>query len=132
MAGNKNIDQTSVIDLRENQLINVYVKCFGGTGEQGVSSNKKVSVLCESKTAFKYLYIETMNQEQVNVIQTMTKKTLAKDEDCICYECELNGTRKLGKTDHQPTKKKRVNGEFYFLNKTKMCSSVIWNRMRKL
>ena len=124
MAGNKKIDQTYVIDLRENQLINVYVKGFGGTGEQGVSSNEKVCVLCESKTAFKYLHIKTMNQEKINVIQTMTKNILVKDEDRICYKCERKATRKLEKTDHQPTKKKRVSDEFCFLNKTKMCSSV--------
>ena len=114
MAGHKKIDQTSVIDLRENQLINVYVKGFGETGEQGVSSNEKVCVLCESKTTFKYLHIKTINQEKINVIQTMTKKILVKNEDHICYKCEWKATRKLEKTDHQPTKKRGSVMNFAF------------------
>ena len=89
MAGNKKIDQTSVIDLRENQLINVYVKGSGGAGEQGVSSNEKVCVLCESKTTFKYLHIKTMNQEKINVVQTMTKKYWSKMR--IVFVISVNG-----------------------------------------
>ena len=70
--------------------------------------------------------MKTMNQEKINVIQIMTKKALVKYEDRICYKCEQKAARKLGKTDHQPTKKKRVSDEVCFLNKTKMCSSVAY------
>ena len=124
MVGNKKIDQTSVIDLQQNQLINVYTKGFGGTGDQGAILNERICVSCGSKTAFKYLYIKTMNQEKIHVIQTMTKKTLNKDKDCVCHKCERKAGRQLEKSDHQPTKKKRVSDELCFLNKTNMCASV--------
>ena len=52
MVGNKDIDQTSVIDLLQNQIINVYTKGFGGTGDQDAILNEKICVLCGSKTAF--------------------------------------------------------------------------------
>ena len=93
MVGNKKIDQTSVIDLWQNQLINVHTKGFGGTGDQDAILNERICVLCGSKTAFKYLYIKTMNQEKIHVIQTMTKKTLDKDKDCVCHKCEWKAGR---------------------------------------
>ena len=132
MVGNKKIDQTSVIDLRQNQLINVYTKGFGGTGDQDAILNERICVLCGSKTAFKYLYIKTMNQEKIHVIQTMTKKTLDKDKDCVCHKCEWKAGRQLEKSDHQPTKKKRVSDELCFLNKTNMCTRCCIMKLKPL
>ena len=65
-----------------------------------------------------------MNQEKTHVIQTMTKKTLNKDKDCVCHKCERKAGSQLEKSDHQPTKKKRVSDELCFLNKTNMCTGV--------
>ena len=97
------------------------MKGCGGAGDNDAAKSIKFCVICQSRNAFKYRNIKTMDKEKINVIQTMASKSLAIDEDHICSKCETIVARKITKSDHWPAKKQRVITELCFLSKVDKC-----------
>ena len=108
VVGRSKLDKSYLLDMREKNIINVFVKGCGGAGDNDVAQSIKFSVICQSRNAFKYHTIKTMDKEKINVIQTMASKSLAIDEDLVCSKCQRIVARKITKSDHQPAKKQRV------------------------
>ena len=92
------------------------MKGCGGAGDNDAAKSIKFCVICQSRNAFRYRKIKTMDKEKINVIQTVASKSLATDEDHVCSKCERIVARKITKSNQQPAKKQRVSTEFCFLS----------------
>ena len=64
VVGRSKLDKSSLLDMREKNIINVFVKGCGGAGDNDAAKSIKFCVICQSRNAFKYRNIKTMDKKK--------------------------------------------------------------------
>ena len=120
----KKLDHNCSLDLRKNNVVNVYGRgCGGADNVDDNESDIQVCAVCDSKSSVKYYPMNGRSATKIKAAQSLTSKTLSKENDKICRKCERAAVRKVTNPDHIPNKKQRVSTELCFLNRNDNCDN---------
>ena len=119
MVGRKRLKGGSYLDVRNQNIINVFVRGCGGAGDENVT----ICCICGSKISLRYYKLEGWDRTKIDPAQTLAKKTLCPENDQVCHKCERHVARKVADPDYQPKKKPRSSNKPCFLRKADMCTN---------